>query len=527
MAILVEDKKGIVLKTTQTQKLASVFGEANIPFKVKDDYFATKHNVLTHKILAGMGFNLEGKEPMRVYYKYPKLHGMFDPMEHQKDTAVFVSQNPKAFVLNTQRTGKTASCLWASDYLYKEGIIDKVLICCTVSNCATWLDEIKAIFASRAGVIVRGEAKVRRELLQKDVDYHIINHDGIKVVADIWDNYITPKTLLIIDEARLFSDSQSDRWKVLNCIANKCSYVWGLTGTPLSGGPDAVFGFIKLIAPNRVPKSFYTWREMTMFKVSATRWVPKNNWRDIVHNALQPAIRFNADDVLDLPPVQMMYRPAELTADQKKAYNLIKEQGAIALKEGRVVAQNAGVEVFKLLQIASGVVKIDSYDKEDEGKVLHLPPKPRLKVLDEIIEGSEAKVIVFASFHAIVDMLTDHCSKYGAVWVDGRVTGRKRDEAIQRFQGDDNVKVLVAHPRTTSHGLEFAMADTIVWFSPNHSLELYDQANKRIQSALQKRNMGIYHIYCTQLEKAIYDSLARKSLSQSSFLELYKKEILG
>lgn len=525
MVILVKDKKGVVLKVKETQHLENLFKQAKMPYAVKEGMFATKHNVITHTILENSGYDLKEKEPMRVYYTYPKLHGIYDPMHHQKETAVFVSQNPRAFVLNTQRTGKTASCLWATDYLYKEGVIDKVLICCTVSNCATWADEIKAIFANRVSLVVRGSADTRRELLREDVDYHIINHDGIKTVTDIWDNYVTPKTLLIIDEARLFSDSKSDRWKVLNKIATKCSYVWGLTGTPLSGGPQAVYGFIKLIAPHRVPKSFYMWREMTMIKVSSVKWVPKRDWQDTVHNALQPAIRFSSDDVLDLPPIQMMYRPAELTVEQRKAYKLLKEQGAIALREGAIVAKNAAIEIFKLLQISAGCVRVD-HDGE-ETKVLKLMPKDRLKVLDEIIEGSKAKVIIFASYKAVVDLLVEHCDKYGAVWIDGRVTGKNRDTAVQSFQQDENIKVLIAHPKTTSHGLEFAMADTIIWFTPHHSLELYDQANKRIQSALQKRSMGIYHIYCTKLEKAIYDSLARSSLSQSNFLTLYKQEVLN
>lgn len=525
MAICVKDKKAIVLKVRDPSKYTEVLSQAGIKFKQDGHNLAVKHNVDTHKILGNLGAKLEGLEPMRVQYAYPKLHGMYDPMKHQAETAVFVSQNPKAFVLNTQRTGKTASCLWAADYLMKEGIIDKVLVCCTVSNCGTWLNEVNAIFANRWAMVARGSASVRRSVLRQKCDFHIINHDGIKVVADIWDNYLTEKTLLIIDEARLFSDPKSDRWAVMNEMATKCKYVWALTGTPLSGGPVAAYGFIKLVAPHRVPKTVGAWQAATMFKVGERKWVPKRGWEDRVFNALQPAIRFNADDVLDLPPLQMMYNEAELTPDQQKAYDKLRNEGAIPLREGKVSAANAGVLVFKLLQTAAGVVKLDQ-DGDDDTAVLKLPPKGRLKVLDEIIQGTDNKVIVFASFKAVVDLLQEHCNKkYGSVWIDGRVTGKKRDEVVHKFQTDPNIKVLVAHPKTTSHGLEFAVADTIVWFTPHHSLELYDQANKRIQSKLQKNNMGIYHIFCTPLEQAIYRKLANGSEAQQSFLELYKQEI--
>lgn len=526
MALVVKDKKAIVLKIRDPKKFTEVFDQVGIKYKQTGHHIALKHNVDTFKILENLGARMKNYEPMRSYYEYPKLHGMYDPMKHQEETAVFVSQNPKAFVLNTQRTGKTASCLWAADYLLKEGVIDKVLICCTVSNCGTWYDEVGGIFASRYALVARGSSSVRKSILRQKADFHIINHDGIKVVSDIWDHYITDKTLLIIDEARLFSDPKSDRWAVMDEMAKKAKYVWALTGTPLSGGPVAAYGFIKLVAPHRVPKTVGAWQAQTMFKLGERKWIPKRGWEETVFNALQPAIRFNADDVLDLPPLQMMYMEAGLTADQQKAYNKLRQEGAIPLREGKVSAANAGVLVFKLLQTAAGVVKLDQ-SSDDDTAVLKLPPKGRLKVLDEIINGTDNKVIVFASFKAVVDLVQEHCDKkYGSVWIDGRVTGKKRDEVVKRFQTDPNVKVLVAHPKTTSHGLELAVADTIVWFTPHHSLELYDQANKRIQSKLQKNNMGIYHIYATQLEKAIYNKLANGSEAQQSFLELYKQEIL-
>lgn len=526
MPLVVKDKKALFLRVRDPNKYTSVLDEIGVKYVVDGHDLLVKHNIDTYRILVNLGAKLELFEPMRSYYEYPKLHGLYDPMHHQEETAVFVSQNPHAFVLNTQRTGKTASCLWAADYLLKEGVIDKVLVCCTVSNCATWHDEVNAIFASRCALIARGSKSVRKSVLRQKVDFHIINHDGIKVVSDIWDNYITEKTLIIIDEARLFSDPKSDRWGVLNSMVQKAKYVWALTGTPLSGGPVAAYGFIKLVAPHNVPKTLGAWQAMTMTKLHTHKWIPRKGWEDTVYQALQPAIRFNADDVLDLPPLQMMYKEAELTSDQTKAYNKLKHDGAIPLKDGMISAANAGVEIFKLLQIAAGVVKLDS-SQDDDTAVLKLPPRGRLKVLDEIINGTDNKVIVFASFKAVVDLLVEHCGKFGVAWIDGRVTGKKRDEMVRKFQSDPNIKVLVAHPKTTSHGLEFAVADTIIWFTPHHSLELYDQANKRIQSALQKNNMGIYHIYCTSLERAIYNKLSAGSEAQTSFLELYKQEILG
>jgi len=52
--------------------------------------------------------------PIRRDYKWPGFH---KPMTHQIKTASFLTLNKKAFCFNEQGTGKTASCIWAADYL--------------------------------------------------------------------------------------------------------------------------------------------------------------------------------------------------------------------------------------------------------------------------------------------------------------------------------------------------------------------------------------------------------------------------
>jgi SNF2 family DNA or RNA helicase len=98
---------------------------------------------------------------------------------------------------------------------------------------------------------------------------------------------------------------------------------------------------------------------------------------------------------------------------------------------------------------------------------------------------------------------------------------------IHAFQDKSDPKVLVAHPKTTGHGLELSAADTIVWFAPMHSVDLYEQANNRIMSGLQKRSMGVYHIGCSSLEWRIYKALKDGVSLQQEVLKLYDEEILG
>jgi len=68
--------------------------------------------------------------PMGRDYSWP---GMFEPFDHQRVTAEFLSINHRAFCFNEAGTGKTSSVLWAADYLMNLGKIKKVLIICPLS----------------------------------------------------------------------------------------------------------------------------------------------------------------------------------------------------------------------------------------------------------------------------------------------------------------------------------------------------------------------------------------------------------
>jgi SNF2 family DNA or RNA helicase len=181
------------------------------------------------------------------------------------------------------------------------------------------------------------------------------------------------------------------------------------------------------------------------------------------------------------------------------------------------MAVNAAVIVGKVLQVCSGAVK------DSTGVPSRVDCASRLTALTEIIEGTQNKVVVFASYHASVDLLVEKLNeKWGVAWVDGRVTGGARDRALGKFADDSDCKILVAHPKTTSHGLEFSIADTTIWWSPYHSTEVVAQANERMASAAQRNPMGIYYLSCHAIEDAAYEAVRHGLSLQSKTLELFK-----
>ena len=71
--------------------------------------------------------NIRVPSPIEGRYEWTGKH---DPFDHQKKTAGFLTMNRRSFCFNEQGTGKTASAIWAADYLMKQGKINRVLVVC-------------------------------------------------------------------------------------------------------------------------------------------------------------------------------------------------------------------------------------------------------------------------------------------------------------------------------------------------------------------------------------------------------------
>jgi superfamily II DNA or RNA helicase len=109
--------------------------------------------------------------------------------------------------------------------------------------------------------------------------------------------------------------------------------------------------------------------------------------------------------------------------------------------------------------------------------------------------------------------------------VDGDTTRSQRAQILGAFQDHKDPHIIVAHPKVASHGLNLTNADTIVWFSPIHSLDIYEQANERMARPGQKLKTNIIHLGGCPLEWGVYKVLRSKGRAQEEFLELFKQEL--
>jgi len=471
------------------------------------------------RVLKNLGVK-DVPSPITRRYAWP---GRFKPMSHQIETSAFLTLNKKAFVFSEPGTGKTLSALWAADYLMERGVIRRCLILCPLSIMhSAWLGDLNNSIIHRTAVVAHHyQASRRIEMVQQNYEFVITNYDGLNLIADEIRND-GRFDLIIVDEANAYKTTTTKRWKSLQSVVTANTHLWMMTGTPASQSPADAYGLAKMVNPDGVPRFFTGWRDKVMNKVTQFKWMPKMNAAEEVHKALQPAIRFTKEQCLDLPPVMTMARDVPLTPQQAKYYNLLKERMLVQAAGETITAVNAAAGVSKLLQISCGAAYTD--DKE----VIEFDAAPRLSVLEEILEETSRKVIIFALFRSTIDTIQTHLTKKNVAneAIHGDVPPSKRADIIRRFQSEPNPRVLVMQPQASAHGITLTAADTVIFYGPLMSVEQYTQCIARADRKGQNSDkVTVVHIQSSPIERKMFKALQDKVTDHALLTQLFNTEI--
>lgn len=511
------------------------------------NYFAVPNTLANLQVLAW--YNWPTPAPM-AGYDFPIEPGK-TPLPHQKIYANFMTLRPRAFNLGDPGTMKTISTLWAMDFLmqqhpppFKALIIAPLTLLDTVWSTALF----RNFLGRRTFALLTGDGDKRIKQLERDVDCYIINPDGLKVGAHIR-RKVNPNRpnqkrveldgfskalaarddiqLVIIDEASGFKDATTARHACATLIFGKKRWIWQLTGSPTPNRPTDAYGLAKL-SNGAYGKSFKTFQLDTMYAAGPYKWLPRNDGYEKAKRLLSPAVRFALSDIWDGPPMTTQRRRVELTAEQKEHMKRLKNELQLIVKSGQAItAMNESAARQKLIQLSLGAV----YDGDHFAHLVDATP--RYKELEQIIESTERKVVIFVPItsvvHLVVKYLRQVWKKEHLPWtcdfINGEVDKKgERQRIIQAFASEPNFKAIVVDPGVTAHGInEFVVADTCVWFGCTDKAELWVQGNARLRRPGQRYPTNCFQIVSNALEGEIFDRLESNTSLQGIMLEAIRR----
>jgi SNF2 family DNA or RNA helicase len=111
----------------------------------------------------------------------------------------------------------------------------------------------------------------------------------------------------------------------------------------------------------------------------------------------------------------------------------------------------------------------------------------------------------------------------------------KKFKAVRVLDNDQDIKdwnagkikIFLAHPASAGHGLNLqAGGHIVIWFGITWSLELYQQANARLNRQGQTEAVRIYHIITEKtVDERVLEVLNGKNIRQEELLKKLKAEI--
>ena len=506
MPVIVSKEHQLLVVPPQPGVLALFPSAPELP----DGNKVVPHGMRETLLLRHLGFQVPN--PMGMYYDWRGGK----PFAVQRSTCTMLVENPRAYVLNGMGTGKTKTALWAWDYLYSCGLAKKLLVVAPLSTLNfVWAREAFATLPGRRVQVLYGSRQERLDRLASDADIYIINHDGLKVIeSELWTR--ADIDTLVLDELAVYRNT-SERTKRMRKFANRFAQVWGLTGAPMPNEPTDVWSQCQIVTPGRVPKHKGHVRDMLMSRISQYVWKPKPDAVEKAFAFMQPSVRYSLDDVVELPALTSRTVDVALSNEQAITYKKVASTMSAMIKDRKINAVNAGAAMNKLLQIAGGWV----YTENPE--FVRLDPTPRILAMTDLIQSAEHKVIVCVPYRHMIDGISKifNLSGIGHEIVHGETKGR--DQIFNSFQNTDKCKVLMVHPQCVAHGVTLTAADTIIWYLPITSLDIYDQLNARITRVGQKHKQQVIHLQGTPIEKKVYRMLAEHQKMQNLFLQLVEE----
>lgn len=507
------------------------------------EFFAPKNAILTN-------FLIEDYNKLELdFSEIEKISGR-KVMEHQKEACKFLISRKKCILADEMGGGKTFSAILGSIL----GDFKHILIISPSSVKKTWENELKLLINEDDITIVQGskwkDAKytiinydildnfykiptqtIKKRELNVDDDGNVVTEykekeivsRSKKIISDAMSEsqlFQAQYDLIIIDEAHRLSNSTSGRFKIISDLIKRSNPkgIFELTGTMITNSSKNLYNLLKIIdipitkdwqnymtrycgakfffkknernahtALYLKEKEKQTWYDLSkeekdeldaiLEKKCKKICVPgEDTYMDELQEIIKPYyLRRLKSDFVKVVDKNIRCLHYEMTDDEKQSYENLWDE-YVALKEDKEKAEkHKKLEETSLLR------------QWLADKMIHKTISLARKCID-----LNHKIVIFCAYdneiNKLVEEFGDTC-----VYHNGKLTEKKKNEAVEKFQNDDSVKVFIGNIFSAGVGLTLVAGDVVIFnnfsFVPADNL----QAEDRIHRLNQTKPCTIYY----------------------------------
>ncbi len=459
---------------------------------------------------------------------------LIPPWDHQLQAIGHAVKTDNFALFFEMGTGKTATTINILRHKFQdEGRLMRTLILAPLITVENWKKEFLMHSKIKPhDVLVLGGTKQNRLVTfnigafssnGREPKVFITNYEALVVMPELYDAFLNwlPE-VLILDESHKCKDMKSKRTKAAIKLADVAKFKYILSGTPILNSPMVIFAQYRILDGGATfSRKFFVFRDEYFYdknaRVPKDRYFPDwqikpGSFEKLNQKIYKKAMRVTKEECLDLPEFVREVIEVDLTPEQRKHYEQMKNEFITFVQDKACVATLALTKALRLQQISSGYIPIE---KENE----KFKATPRQAALKELLENltPNHKVIVWAVFKENYEQIKQVCEalKINYVECHGEITNNKKFLNVDVFSNDHNCRVFIGHPGSAGIGINLTCSTYNISYSRNFSLSDYLQAQSRSHRGGQTQKV------------TWIDLVARDTIDEIILKKLASKEEMG
>ena len=414
-------------------------------------------------------------------------------LPYQREGMLHLAFGERALLADEMGLGKTVQAIAACELLARRKGIARVLVVCPASLKAEWEEQI-ARFTDRPAKSVFGSRAQRLSAYSEPVFFNIVNYEQVLVDAEDINRVLAPD-VVILDEAQRIKNWQTKTARRVKSLRSPYAFV--LTGTPVENRIDELYSIVQYLDPELVGPLFRFNREFYELDERG-RPVDYKNLAEL-RNRLAPIMlrRRKADVESELPGRTVTNYFVAMAEEQRTRYEEYRQKAARLIAQAR--RRPLLPKEFEQLMIHLACMRMICDTPAILDPTCRISPKLEEleRVLGELLEEPDRKVIVFSEWERMLEMVRELAGEMGveAAWHTGSVPQQRRRAEIVRFKQDPACRLFLSTD-SGSVGLNLQVASAVVNVDLPWNPAKLEQRIARAWRKGQTRSVTVVNLVC-------------------------------
>lgn len=478
-------------------------------------------------------------------------------LDHQAERLDLYGDEPSWAHFWEQGTGKSKQLIDTTVRQYLSGKINAVILVSPGNAHLNWVEEELPKHAPDEigwSALAWHASRASTKYQQAEVD-RMVNSSGVPFLSMTYDGAITPagkavmwefmrkrKVLLALDESQRVKTPSAKRTKTLISASVYAPVKRILSGTPVTKGPFDVYSQVRFLDPT-------FWREklglgsFTAFQQEFGVMVPRDyggrhpvmevvDYKNL--DKLAEVLKLISDrvtkDILGLPDKVYQFQFYELSAEQRRIYNQLRDEclawlrerehcescegkGSVRVEWGGqledvpcLACDGSGRRALASVSASMGIVKLlrmqqvlCGYVMDDDGHTRFFDENPRRELQRELsndVPPGEGHII-WAVRHNDIDMIAADLKRDGLKYAvyDGRTSPEDRTRAKSMFQ-DGTIDHFLATASAAGEALTLLRGRLVDYFNNSYKLVERLQSEDRSHRSGQDQSVLYRDLAC-------------------------------